>query len=125
MGRRDRLGARDDRPDPADPRLEPRPRGATRGAIASGRGTRIQAPQPTRGDMARLVPNPLGDLERSLSGLNTQLDALSQLPEIRDQLIETNENLVAVRDMLAQLPEALAAAGVPPAETPRPKRRAA
>jgi hypothetical protein len=75
--------------------------------------------------MARLVPNPLGDLERSLSGLNTQLDALSLLPEIRDQLIETNENLVAVRDMLAQLPEALAAAAVTPAETPRPKRRAA
>ncbi len=78
--------------------------------------------------MARLVPNPLGDLERSLAGLNKQLEALealSILPEIRDQLVESNENLRAVCDMLAQLPEMVATAVVEAEGQPGTKRRAA
>jgi hypothetical protein len=49
--------------------------------------------------MARL--NPLGDLERSLEGLSDELQALSILPEIRDQLIEVNANLRAMCEALA------------------------
>jgi hypothetical protein len=55
--------------------------------------------------MARLMPNPLGDLERSIGGLNEQLDALSLLPEIRDQLIQVNANLEAMCAALATLQE--------------------
>ena len=53
--------------------------------------------------MARLVPNPLGDLERSLTGLNEQLEALRILPEIRDQLLEVNANLRTLCDTMAEL----------------------
>jgi hypothetical protein len=57
--------------------------------------------------MARLMPNPLGDLERSLDGLNEELEALRILPEIRDQLIEVNANIRAMCEALAamQLPQ--------------------
>jgi hypothetical protein len=51
--------------------------------------------------MARLMPNPLGDLERSLGGLNEQLESLKILPEIRDQLLEVNRNLTAICEALA------------------------
>jgi hypothetical protein len=47
------------------------------------------------------MPNPLGDLERSLDGLNEQLEALRILPEIRDQLIEVNANLRAMCEAMA------------------------
>ena len=67
--------------------------------------------------MARLMPNPLGDLERSMGGLNEQLEALQILPEIRDQLLEVNRNLTAIC-------EALAAQEEPPAATPARVRRA-
>jgi hypothetical protein len=60
--------------------------------------------------MARLVPNPLGDLERSLTGLNEQLEALRILPEIREQLIEVNENLRTMCAALAEMQEMPAAA---------------
>jgi hypothetical protein len=53
--------------------------------------------------MARLMPNPLGDLERSLGGLNEQLEALQLLPEIRDQLIEVNANLTTMCQALATM----------------------
>ena len=53
--------------------------------------------------MARLVPNPLGDLERSLSGLNEELEALRILPEIREQLIEVNANLRAMCEAMTEL----------------------
>jgi hypothetical protein len=56
--------------------------------------------------MARLMPNPLGDLERSLDGLNEELEALRILPEIRDQLVEVNANLRAMCDALAAAQEA-------------------
>lgn len=49
--------------------------------------------------MSRL--NPLGDLERSLGGLNEQLESLKILPEIRDQLLEVNRNLTAICEALA------------------------
>jgi hypothetical protein len=49
--------------------------------------------------MSRL--NPLGDLERSLGGLNEQLESLKILPEIRDQLLEVNRNLTAMCEALA------------------------
>jgi hypothetical protein len=65
--------------------------------------------------MSRL--NPLGDLERSIGGLNEQLEALAILPEIRDQLLEVNRNLTAIC-------EALAAAQEPPAVAPARVRRA-
>jgi hypothetical protein len=55
--------------------------------------------------MARLVPNPLGDLERSLTGLNEELEALRILPEIREQLIEVNENLRTMCEALAAMQE--------------------
>jgi hypothetical protein len=67
--------------------------------------------------MARLMPNPLGDLERSLGGLNEQLEALKILPEIRDQLVEVNRNLTAMCEALATLQE-------PPAAVPARVRRA-
>lgn len=67
--------------------------------------------------MARLVPNPLGDLERSLGGLNAQLEALSILPEIRDQLIEVNESVRVMCETLAALqPHLAAATALAPAE---------
>jgi hypothetical protein len=47
------------------------------------------------------MPNPLGDLERSLEGLNEELEALRILPEIRDQLVEVNANLTAMCAALA------------------------
>jgi hypothetical protein len=56
--------------------------------------------------MARLVPNPLGDLERSLTSLNAELEALRILPEIREQLIEVNENLRTMCAALASMQEA-------------------
>jgi hypothetical protein len=59
--------------------------------------------------MARLMPNPLGDLERSIGGLNEQLEALRLLPEIRDQLIEVNAHLKQMCDALASLQEPAAA----------------
>ena len=65
--------------------------------------------------MSRL--NPLGDLERSLGGLNEQLESLKILPEIRDQLLEVNRNLTAMC-------EALAAQQEPPAVAPARVRRA-
>jgi hypothetical protein len=65
--------------------------------------------------MTRL--NPLGDLERSLGGLNEQLEALQILPEIRDQLLEVNRNLAAMCESLATLQE-------PPAAAPARVRRA-
>jgi hypothetical protein len=49
--------------------------------------------------MSRL--NPIGDLERSIGGLNEQLEALQILPEIRDQLLEVNRNLTAICEALA------------------------
>jgi hypothetical protein len=52
--------------------------------------------------MARLVPNPLGDLERSLTGLNEELEALRILPEIRDQLLEVNANLRTLCETMAE-----------------------
>ena len=55
--------------------------------------------------MARLVPNPLGDLERSLGNLNNELEALRILPEIREQLIEVNENLRTMCAALAAMQE--------------------
>ena len=67
--------------------------------------------------MARLMPNPLGDLERSIGGLNEQLEALQLLPEIRDQLVEVNASL-------RQMCEALAAMQEPPAVAPARVRRA-
>lgn len=51
--------------------------------------------------MARLMPNPLGDLERSLAGLNEELEALRLLPEIRDQLVQVNANLQLMCEALA------------------------
>ena len=66
--------------------------------------------------MARLMPNPLGDLERSLDGLNEELEALRILPEIRDQLVEVNANLRAMCEALATLQE--------PAVVPARVRRA-
>jgi hypothetical protein len=60
--------------------------------------------------MARLMPNPLGDLERSLEGLSDELQALSILPEIRDQLVEVNRNLTAMCEALAATQELPAAA---------------
>lgn len=51
--------------------------------------------------MARLMPNPLGDLERSLDGLNEELEALRILPEIRDQLLEVNANLRTLCETMA------------------------
>jgi hypothetical protein len=63
--------------------------------------------------MARLMPNPLGDLERSLGGLNEQLEALQLLPEIRDQLIEVNANLTTMCQALATMqPQPAVAADV-------------
>lgn len=53
--------------------------------------------------MPRLVPNPLGDLERSLTGLNEELEALRILPEIRDQLLEVNSNLRTLCETMAEL----------------------
>ncbi|MEA2468549.1 MAG: hypothetical protein QOJ57_2675 [Thermoleophilaceae bacterium] len=53
--------------------------------------------------MARLMPNPLGDLERSLDGLNEELEALRILPEIRDQLVEVNANIRAMCEALAAM----------------------
>jgi hypothetical protein len=53
--------------------------------------------------MARLVPNPLGDLERSLTGLNEELEALRILPEIRDQLLEVNSSLRTLCETMAEL----------------------
>lgn len=68
--------------------------------------------------MARLMPNPLGDLERSLDGLNRELETLRILPEIRDQLVEVNANLRAMC-------EAFAGLELPPATGGPPKARAA
>ena len=68
--------------------------------------------------MARLMPNPLGDLERSLDGLNGELEALRILPEIREQLIEVNENLRKMCEALATMQE-------PPAPAPAKRRAAA
>ena len=65
--------------------------------------------------MARLMPNPLGDLERSLEGLSEELQALSILPEIRDQLVEVNANL-------QRMCEALAAIDAPAVARPRAAR---
>jgi hypothetical protein len=61
------------------------------------------------------MPNPLGDLERSLDGLNEELEALRILPEIRDQLVEVNANLRAMCDALAglELPAATPAEATP------------
>jgi hypothetical protein len=56
------------------------------------------------------MPNPLGDLERSIGGLNEQLEALQLLPEIRDQLIEVNAHLKQMCEALAALQEPAAAA---------------
>jgi hypothetical protein len=67
--------------------------------------------------MARLMPNPLGDLERSLDGLNEELEALRILPEIRDQLVEVNANLRAMCEALAEVQAAQVA--------PPPRKRAA
>ena len=63
------------------------------------------------------MPNPLGDLERSLDGLNEELEALRILPEIRDQLIEVNANLRAMCEAMAglELPAATPTP-VPPAK---------
>jgi hypothetical protein len=63
------------------------------------------------------MPNPLGDLERSIGGLNEQLEALQLLPEIRDQLIEVNAHL-------KQMCESLAAMQEPAAVAPARVRRA-
>jgi|GraSoiStandDraft_2_1057267.scaffolds.fasta_scaffold893015_2 hypothetical protein len=61
--------------------------------------------------MTRLMPNPLGDLERSLEGLNKELEALRLLPEIREQLIEVNANLRTMCEALGAMdPDALATA---------------
>jgi hypothetical protein len=49
------------------------------------------------------MPNPLGDLERSLDGLNEELEALRILPEIRDQLVEVNANIRAMCEALAAM----------------------
>jgi hypothetical protein len=67
--------------------------------------------------MARLMPNPLGDLERSLEHLNRELEALRLLPEIREQLVEVNANLRTMCEALAELQE-------PPAGIPARVRRA-
>jgi hypothetical protein len=48
------------------------------------------------------MPNPLGDLERSLVGLNEELEALRLLPEIRDQLVQVNANLKLMCEALAR-----------------------
>ena len=64
--------------------------------------------------MARLVPNPLGDLERSLTSLNEELEALRILPEIRDQLLEVNSNLRTLCESMAEL-QAAAIVPEPPA----------
>jgi hypothetical protein len=56
------------------------------------------------------MPNPLGDLERSLGGLNEQLEALQLLPEIRDQLIEVNASLTAMCEALGAMQPQLAVA---------------
>ena len=66
--------------------------------------------------MARLMPNPLGDLERSLEHLNGELEALRILPEIREQLIEVNASLRTMCEALAELRE--------PAAVPARVRRA-
>jgi hypothetical protein len=55
------------------------------------------------------MPNPLGDLERSLAGLNEELEALRLLPEIRDQLVQVNANLQLMCEALARLEEPAAA----------------
>jgi hypothetical protein len=60
--------------------------------------------------MARLMPNPLGDLERSLGGLNEQLETLQILPEIRDQLIKVNASLTAMCEALGAMQPQLAVA---------------
>jgi hypothetical protein len=74
------------------------------------------------------MPNPLGDLERSLDGLNEELEALRILPDIREQLVEVNANLRAMCEALAAMQETTATA--PPAAKgraapPPAKRRAA
>jgi hypothetical protein len=56
------------------------------------------------------MPNPLGDLERSLAGLNEELEALRLLPEIRDQLVQVNANLKSMCEALAGLEAPTAAA---------------
>jgi hypothetical protein len=57
------------------------------------------------------MPNPLGDLERTLEGLNKELETLRILPEIRDQLVEVNASLRTMCEALAA--SELSAAGTP------------
>jgi hypothetical protein len=59
--------------------------------------------------MSRLMPNPLGDLERSLAGLSEELTALQLLPEIRDQLVEVNAGIRALLEAFAAAAQSPAA----------------
>jgi hypothetical protein len=50
--------------------------------------------------MTRLIPNPVGDLEKGIAELSAQL---ATLPDILEQLVEVNRGIAAMLDALVEL----------------------